>query len=207
MSIRRAAGYCFVGTGLLAVVGFIVHPHDSTSGNQVAWLIGHSLIFFGLVLNLVGLSWLFAVVHEDLGKLGWTGFIFGALGLSLYIGKLYWSGLHYPFVLEASPDFVAKAGLGPGSEPQASAIKIVYNAGALLFSFGHLMFGIAMLKAADFPRKPVFMMMAGAFLVGIWPLLPGLLQMLSIVVSAIYATGLVWLGISMIRGGVETRQS
>ena len=199
MNIEKAAGYCFIGTGLFAVTGFALHPHDSTPDNQIAWLIGHSLIFCGLVLNLVGLSWVFASEHEDLGKLGLGGFVFAAFGLSMYIGKLYWSGLLYPFVLDASPDLVTRVGLGPGSAPKALLVKVVYNAGAILFSVGHLMLGIAMLRSLWFPRKPVYLLMIGAFMVGIWPMLPGILQMLSIFVSAIYAAGLVWLGISLIR--------
>jgi uncharacterized membrane protein len=199
MNIERAAGYCLIGTGLFAVTGFIVHPHDSTPDNQIAWLIGHSLIFSGLVLNLIGLSWAFASDHEQLGKLGWCGFALAGFGLSMYIGKLYWSGLLYPFVLDASPDLIARVGLGPGSEPKALLVKIVYSAGAMFFALGHLMLGIALLRSQKFPRKPVLMLMSGAFMVGVWPLLPGVVQMLSIIVSAIYAAGLVWLGASMIK--------
>ncbi len=199
MSIERAAGCCLIGTGLFAVTGFLIHPHDASSSNQVAWLTGHSLIFSGLVLNLIGLSWMFAAEHGQLGKLGWAGFVFGALGLSMYIGKLYWSGLLYPIVLEANPDLVERVGLGPGSTPKLLIVQLVFNAGAISFSLGHLMLGVAMLRSKRFPSKPVWLLMSGAFMVGIWPLLPGVVQALSVIVSAIYAAGLVWLGASLIQ--------
>lgn len=199
MGIEKAAGYCLIGTGLFAVTGFLVHPHDSSSSNQIAWLIGHSLIFSGLVLNLIGLSWVFAAEHEHLEKFGWAGFGMAAIGLSMYIGKLYWSGLLYPFVLDANPDLVAQVGLGPGSQPIAATVKFAYNGGAILFALGHLMLGVAMLRSHRFPRKPIWLLMSGAVMVGIWPLLPGIVQMLSVIVSAIYAAGLVWLGTSLIR--------
>lgn len=199
MSIQKAAGYCLIMTGLFAVLGFLIHPHDSTSSNQIPWLIGHSLIFIGLVLNLTGLSWLFASEHEFLGKIGWVGFVFAALGLSMYIGKLYWSGLLYPIVLESSPDLITQVGLGPGSEPKAPLVKFIYSSGAILFSLGHLFLGVAMLRSKRFPAKPIGFLILGAVLVGIWPFLPGIVQMLSVVVSVIYAVGLVWLGVWLIK--------
>ena len=199
MNIRQAAGYCFIGTGIFAVVGFLVHPHDSSSSNQIAWLIGHSFIFVSLVLNLIGLSWVLSAEHEYLGTIGWVGFAMAGLGLSMYIGKLYWSGLIYPFVLSASPDLIFQVGLGPGSEPKASIVKFAYGSGAILFSLGHLILGVAMLRSKRFPTKPIGLLMSGAVLVGIWPFMPGIVQMLSVVVSVIYATGVVWLGFSLIR--------
>ncbi len=199
MNIKKAAGFCLIGTGLFAVTGFILHPHDSSSNNQIAWLIGHSFIFLALVLNLIGLTFVTSIEHKSLGLLGLFGFVLLGLGLSMYIGKLYWSGLLYPLVLAESPDLIARVGLGPGSVPKAPTVRFVYNSGAILFSLGHLLFGTALLRSRTYPAKPIWLLMLGAFMVGIWPLLPGVLQMLSIVVSAIYATGLVWFGISLTR--------
>jgi len=199
MNLKKTAGYCLIGTGLFAVIGFVLHPHDSTSSNQVSWLVGHSFIFAAIFLNLIGMTWVFSLEHDNIGVLGLVGFCLLALGLSMYLGKLYWSGLLYPFVLEESPDLVARVGLGPGSTPNALAVKLAYNSGALLFALGHLMFGAALLRSKRFPPTPIWLFMLGAFMVGIWPLLPGIVQMLSIVVSAIYAMGLVWFGACLIR--------
>ena len=142
---------------------------------------------------------MYSLEHDRLGTLGLVGFGLLAVGLSLYLGKLYWSGLLYPFVLAESPDLVAKVGLGPGTAPKALTVQVVYNAGALLFSLGQLMFGAALLRAKRFAPRPIWLLMLGAVMVGIWPLLPGLLQMLSVVVSAIYAAGIVSFGVSLIR--------
>ncbi|WP_040305608.1 hypothetical protein [Ahrensia sp. R2A130] len=185
MNIHKAAGLCLIGTGLFAVTGFLLHPHESTSSNQIAWLIGHSLIFIALVLNLLGLAWILAAESEQLGVGGWVGFALSTLGLSMYIGKLYWSGLFYPLVLEASPDLISSVGLSPGSSPNALTIKSAFFAGAISFAVGHLILGITMLRSQRFQSKPVWWLMSGAFMVGIWPLMPDIVQMLSVGVSAV----------------------
>ncbi|MDA9009438.1 hypothetical protein N9K16_05715 [Alphaproteobacteria bacterium] len=199
MNIQKLTGLCFVGTGVLTVIGFLAHPHNYTPEVQFIWLFGHGLIFLGLILNLIGLCWFFSMEHKHLGKLGLVGMAAIGIALSHYIGKLYWSGLLYPLVFQAHPEFIAEIGLGPGSEPKAFVIKAVYFSGALLFAIGYAALGIALLRAKRFPPIPVALLMAGAIAVGIWPLLPGLLQMLSPVVSAVYAVGVVWLGVVLIR--------
>ena len=69
---------------------------------------------------------------------------------------------------------------------------------ASLFALGHLILGTTMLRSNRFPKKPIGLLISGAFLVGIWPFMPGVVQMLSVVVSVIYAAGVVWLGVSLI---------
>ena len=206
MNIQKLAGFCFVGTGAMTVAGFLLHPHGYTPEVQFMWLFGHGLIFLGLVLNLIGLGWFYSLERRHLGKLGLLGLTAIGIGLSHYIGKLYWSGLIYPFVFEAHPGFIAEVGHGPGSEPKAVVIKAVYFSGALLFAIGFAAFGSALLKAKRFPKVPIVLLMSGAIAVGVWPLMPDLLQMLSPVVSAIYAIGLVWLGVVLIRRRQDDRQ-
>lgn len=194
MSTRHSAGYCLIGTGVFLVVGFLIHPPDYSADNRLQWWAGHSLIFVGLFLNLVALIWIYATDGPSLGKAGKTGLLLACFGLSLYIGKLYWSGLLYPYVLEDASSLVESLGIGPGNVPQTIPIKVVFNGGALLFSAGHLLFGATMLRSGGFQSIPIGLLMTGAVLVGLWPLMPGALQMLSPIASAIYAVGVVWLG-------------
>jgi hypothetical protein len=200
MNIEKLTGLCFVSTGVLTVAGFLIHPHDYSSDVQFMWLFGHSLIFFGLVLNLIGLGWFYSIEHSHLGKLGLFGLAAANVGLSHYIGKLYWSGLLYPLVFQTHPDFIKDVGLGPGADPKASIIKSVYFLGAILFAVGYAAFGAALLRAKRYPMIPVLLLMSGAIMVGVWPSMPGLIQMLSPIVSAIYAIGVVWIGVLLIRG-------
>lgn len=199
MNMEKIAGLCFVLTGILTVGGFLIHPHEYSSDVQFAWLLGHSMIFLGLVLNLIGLAWVYYIDRAVLGKLGLFGFIAIGIGLSHYIGKLYWSGFLYPLVLQANPEFIAEVGLGPGSSPKADIVKVVFFSGAIVFAVGFAAFGAALLKAKAYPKIPVLLLASGAMMVGVWPIVPNVLQMLSPLVSAIYAMGLVWIGVSLIR--------
>ena len=198
-SLNKLTGYSLIGTGVFATLGFILHPHAATSENQTMWITGHLLILFSLFLNNLGLTSLFFTNANRLGATGLLGFLITSLSLMLYIGKLYWSGFIYPVVVLAEPQFIETVGLGPGKDPIHSTIKAVYFTGAIAFAIGNAVFGSALLKARLFNPVPVTLMITGAVLVGIWPLLPGLVQMLSIVFSAIYAIGVVWLGVIHLR--------
>ncbi len=44
-------------------------------------------------------------------------------------------------------------------------------------------------------------------MVGVWPLLPNIVQMLSVLVSLVYAIGIVWLGILLIQSSQEIQKS
>ena len=199
MNIEKVVGLCFIGTALFTAVGFLIHPHNYSSDVQAFWLFGHGMIFFGLVLNLLGFAWLYSKEHANLGLLGLFGFIATTIGLTHYIGKLYWSGFLYPLVFTAHPEFISNAGLGPGNTPNIDIVKIVYFSGALLFAVGVVSFISALIRTRNYPNAPLVFVMAGAVLVGVWPLMPDLLQMLSPIVSAIYAIGIFWIGVLLIR--------
>ena len=103
-------------------------------------------------------------------------------------------------VLLEHPEFIETFGFGPGSEPKDLNLKIVFFSGAFLFVLGHLFLGSALLRAKIFKSTPVWFVIAGAVMVGVWPLLPNIVQMLSVLVSLVYAIGIVWLGILLIAG-------
>jgi hypothetical protein len=197
--MERAIGNCFVATGILTVTGFIIHPHAYSADVQIAWFLGHCMIFIGLVLNLIGLAWMYSSERNSLGKLGLFGFIAICIGLSHYIGKLYWSGFLFPLVAQAHPEFIAEIGLGPGSTPKATSVMVVFNSGAIIFAGGYAAFGTALFRAKTFPVVPVILLVFGGVMVGMWPAMPNILQTLSPVISAIYTIGLVWIGGTLIR--------
>ncbi len=202
-NIERISGFCLIGTGVFATLGFLLHPHDATSQNQVMWMIGHLLIITSLLANSIGITGLYFSNSEKLGGLGLAGFLITVFSLSLYIGKLYWSGFIYPMVVQEHPEFIEAFGFGPGSEPKDFNLKIVFFSGAFSFVLGHLFLGGALLKAKVFKSTPVWFVIAGALMVGVWPLLPNIVQMLSALVSLVYAIGIVWLGVLLIRYSKE----
>jgi len=49
ININKISGFCLIGTGVFATLGFLIHPHDATSQNQVMWMVGHLLIIASLL--------------------------------------------------------------------------------------------------------------------------------------------------------------
>ena len=197
-TLERLAGYALISTGILATLGFLIHPHQSTGQNHTMWVVGHIFIILGLLTNMIGVFGLYVSKAKSVGLIGLIGFLIIVISLALYIGKLYWSGFIYPLVIADHPEFIETHGFGPGSEPQDSIIRIIYYSGAISFAIGHFMLGVALLKARCFSQTPVLFFLIGALLVGLWPLLPSLVQHFSVIVSLIYAIGICWLGIKLI---------
>jgi hypothetical protein len=78
-------------------------------------------------------------------------------------------------------------------------LQIIYFSGAISFALGNSLLGGALLKAKAYKTTPIWFLIVGAIMVGVWPLMPNIVQMLSVFVSLIYAIGVVWLGVLLIR--------
>ena len=192
--IIKLAGIGLIASGFLVAIGFSLHPHDPLGANHTMWVASHLLIISGFVASLFGLVGLYAVVAGDVGVGGLLGFLLAAVSLILYLGKLYWSGFIYPLVISQHPSFIAEFGFAPGAQPSDPVVKAVFYLGPLLFGVGYTLLGGAVLKAGTFPALPVGLLVAGALLVGLWPLLPDVVQHFSVAVSLLFAVGAAWLG-------------
>lgn len=190
----KLAGIGLIASGFLVAIGFSVHPHDPLGTNHTMWIASHILIISGFVASLLGLVGLYAVVAEGTGVGGLLGFLLAALSLILYLGKLYWSGFIYPLVISQHPSFIDEFGFAPGTQPSDPVVKAVFYLGPLLFGAGYTLLGWAVLKAGTFPPLPVGLVVVGALLVGLWPLLPAAIQHFSVAVSLLFAVGVAWLG-------------
>lgn len=197
--LQKLAGFALIGTAIFTALGFLTHPHESTGNNHSLWLVGHIFIMLGLFSNFIGIFGAYLANAKQLGIVGLTGFLVIAISLALYIGKVYWSGFIYPLIIADHPEFITSHGFGPGSEPQDTIIRAVYFLGAIAFALGHLLLGLMFLRVKCFPTPAILCFLIGAVLVGLWPLLPALVQHLSIVVSLIYAIGVSWIGAVLIR--------
>jgi hypothetical protein len=198
-SLVKLSGVALLLSGILAIVGFSVHPHDSASSNHGIWLGAHVLVMSGGLLNLLGLVGLYLVSAAQLGSTGLFGFLFAAVSLVLYLGKLYWSAFIYPLVMARDAEFIRSYGFTPGSDPVDPIVRIVFYLGPILFAIGYALLGLGLLKAKAYPTPALWALIVGALLVGLWPLLPGVLQSLSAVVSVIYTAGIGWIGYLLAR--------
>lgn len=198
-TLIKLSGIALLCSGILVALGFAVHPHDPLGASFAGWIAGHILIILGFSASLLGLFGLYAVVARSTGLAGLIGFLLAAASLILYLGKLYWSGFIYPLVIAEHPGFIEAFGFAPGAQPIDPLVRAVFYAGPLVFAAGYTLLGAAMLRAGLFPRVPLGLVIAGALLVGLWPLLPGAVQGFSVVVSLIFAVGIGWIGYLLMR--------
>ena len=198
-SLVRSSGIALVLSGILATVGFALHPHDSTGSNHVIWVCAHVLIMGGGVLNLLGLVGLYLVSAALLGGIGLLAFLLAGVSLVLYLGKLYWSAFIYPLVAAWDPSFLRSHGFGPGSDPVDPIVRVVFFLGPILFAIGYGILGTSLLRIKAYPSLALCAVVVGALLVGLWPLLPRVVQHWSAVVSLIYTLGIAWIGYVLAR--------
>jgi hypothetical protein len=122
----KLVGIGLTASGVLATIGFSIHPHDPLGANYVPWIGGHVLIFLGFMAGFLGLVGLYGVVAKAVGVAGFIGFLLASMSITLYLGKLYWSGFIYPLVIEQYPSFIADQGLEPGSHPSDVAVRSIF---------------------------------------------------------------------------------
>lgn len=198
-SLVRMSGIALLLSGILATVGFSIHPHDPALSNHGMWLWAHLLVISGALLNLLGLMGLYLVSAAMLGWTGLSGFLLAVVSLVLYLGKLYWSAFIYPLVMARDAEFIRSYGLTPGTDPVDPIVKIVFYLGPILFAIGYALLGLSLLRVRAYPTPALWALIVGATLVGLWPILPAVVQSLSVVVSVIYTAGIAWIGYFLAR--------
>lgn len=198
--LMKTAGWSLIASGILVTLGFSIHPHDPIGANYVPWIFGHVLILLGFAAALFGLIGLYGVLAEGAGLTGAAGFLLASISLILDIGKLYWSGFIYPLVIDQHPDFIVEHGLDPGSRPTDPVVEFLFYLGPILFGLGYTLLGWVVLKARAFPSLPVRLVILGALLVGLWPLLPEAVQHFSMFISLIFTIGIAWIGYLLATG-------
>lgn len=199
-TLLRLSGLALLLSGVLATIGFSVHPHDAAGSSHTMWLVAHVVVMSGALLNLLGLVGLYLRWAGRLGLTGLLAFVLTTISLVLYLGKLYWSGFLYPLVIAHDADFIRDYGFNPGSEPVDPVVKVVFYLGPILFALGYALLGLGLLRLAAYPAAALWAMAVGALLVGLWPLLPAVVQHLSVVVSIVYTVGVAWIGYLLATG-------
>ena len=124
-TLVKWSGVALLLSGVLATIGFSMHPHDAAGSNRAAWLVAHVVIMSGGFLNLLGLVGLYLVSATRVGLAGLFAFLLAAVSLVLYLGKLYWSAFIYPLVSAHDPEFIRAHGFGPGSDPVEPVVSSI----------------------------------------------------------------------------------
>ncbi|MBK8026665.1 MAG: hypothetical protein IPK19_36095 [Chloroflexi bacterium] len=193
-SLNRWGGAFILVVAAITLVGGLIRfaALEMNAGNLV---LGQALYTGASLVGGFAFVALYAPRATRMGKLGFAGFIFSFLGVSLNI----------------TPAFLWLASV-TGQEWGHAALMYAWGTVPLLvvgtFSsiIGHILFGIAAARSGAYPRwaayaliasavvdLPVELPMFGAMFTSIWPL--------SLV---LYVVALAWMGYTVVRSGVRS---
>jgi hypothetical protein len=200
--LDRWSGACWVGAGLLLLIG-VLHPDVSeTTFSDAAldtplWVPLHAAAVVAVVLTLVGLLGLYARRADRLGRLGAVGFALAVPGLVMTACVAYAEAFLLPAIADHAPEVFAWDG------PVVSSWAIRVTTGmALLWLIGLCLLGLALWRSHIVPRSAAltlatsavaFAVFAGAFVFLLGPLS-----------TVAFATGYVLVGVALWTGSTTS---
>jgi hypothetical protein len=199
-TLIRWSGLSVMLAGVLFGLFPLVHPNHSPDGfRSPMWIIAHLLPHVAAVLALFGLIGLFARQLHPAGWLGLVGFVTAFVGTALILTQavvelfiIPFIGLEVPQLMEGPPP--------PGLDATFMLI-------AVLFSFGYVLLGIAVVRAAVLPRGVGVLLAVGGplFILGSGPIVEivgtGALFKLG---GLVFGLALLWLGYGLWTGAPES---
>jgi hypothetical protein len=151
--LDRWAGACWVGAGLLLLIG-VLHPDvfETTFSDAALdtplWVPLHAAAVVAVVLTLVGLLGLYARRADRLGGLGAVGFALAVPGLVMTACVAYAEAFLLPVIAAHTPEVFAWDG------PVISSWAIRVTTGmALLWLIGFCLLGLALWRSHIVPRS------------------------------------------------------
>jgi len=192
--VTRWAGLSAVVAGVLLVVTQIIHPErDPSSVATSSWAIAHSLELGVGVFGLLGISGLYARQVEEAGLLGLVGFLMFFVALAIFANLAFFEAFILPLLATEAPQFTAGF-LGLFAGGALGALGPILLLAGLLFSFGGLLFGIAILRAGILPRWAAIVLIIGVVGALVGPLLGEVVGRITVVTVGL---GLAWLGYAL----------
>ncbi len=193
-AIRLAGLACIIG-GICIAAFVLVHPWDRLLGAANArlprWVFAHTLHFIAAVFILLGIIGLYARQRGRLGPLGLVGFVLCVIGNAMFLGTGMITAFIWPMLAVHAPSVVEVGGPIFGATRSVAAFGLT----AITVVAGYVLFGIAMLRAAVFPRAAIVMLVIGAILGMLPPHPVGWLPWAGLVFGGVlYGVALVWLG-------------
>ncbi len=150
--IRRSGLALMIG-GILGAVSLVIHPLGETASYVASslWVPAHLLGFVATIPLTFGLIGLYARGAEETGRLGLLGFALALVGSIMLGTELLWiEAIIYPFLVADAPALFDALRSSP-------AYLIPDLLSFLLFLGGWIIFGVAMVHAAVFPRWGVWL--------------------------------------------------
>ncbi len=155
-NLIRWAGLSAVVGGTLFVAMQPIHPPEILSSvTTPAWAIVHYVGIAMCLLNLLGITGIYARQAQQAGWLGLAGFLLFGLMWALTASFQFAEALILPLLATEAPRFaVGFLGITSGSPSEVSLgiLPAVYSATSVLYLFGGVLLGIATFRAGVLPR-------------------------------------------------------
>ena len=160
-NLIRLGGLAAVIAGVLLIIGELLYlivglnpgPEDLSTPSSVFQSV---LFVIGFIFLLGGLVGLYAVWAEELGALGFAGFLGAFLGTASFVGVGWLNAFAVPSLAEETPRLLEVA------PPPLVFVSAIVS--SVLFSLGWLLLGLAALRARAYPRWTTVLLMVGAVL-------------------------------------------
>lgn len=183
-SLIRLGGLAAVGAGVLLIISdladlLIDYENMAEAATTFAFALSSWAFLLGLVLLLGGLVALYVYQSEEAGVLGLGGFVVAFLGTALGIGAAWVGTFIEPFIAVQAPQLL-EVEESPGG----------FLVSFIILSVGWLLFAIATLRAAVFPRWAAILLVVGV-----------VITFLPIPLSGIvFSAAVIWLGLVLFTG-------
>ncbi|HEY8600834.1 MAG TPA: hypothetical protein VIL85_20525 [Thermomicrobiales bacterium] len=194
--LYRLSGFGLIGGGVLFAIGNLLHPlqHNVEAYAYPTWTAAHILFSLGAALMAISLAGFFAWQAQRAGWLGLIGYIMTGLGLVyLPIGG-YFEAFIAPTV---GADLVAAIQAQSGAQDGIAG---------LVYLLGHVILGIATVRARVFPRPASLVLLLGIItLVIAAPFTSKIAGLAIISGTVIVAIAFIWYGAFLYRANLTAQ--
>ncbi len=199
--IRWSGPIAILG-GVLFPVAAIIHPasEDIAAVMLPSWVPAHLLGWVSVMLIHFGLIGLYARQAEKAGWLGLVGFVLAFVGGAFATQLWYEAFKDLPLIAARAPAAFDQAMMPPSLAPILLILLV------LGFILGHILFGLATMRAGVLPRWSGLLVATGMaifffatvvlFLLG-GPLPPVVGHSIEIVGDAAFGLGVAWMGYAL----------
>ena len=156
-NLIRWSGLIAILGGILFPVAAIIHPNgeDLAAVNMPNWVPAHLLGFISVMLMHLSLVGLYARQVEQAGWLGLIGFVLAFLGGAFAIVIQYVTSTAIPLIAAQAPALFDQAMTPPSFAPPLFVLG---------FILGHVLFGVATIRAGVLPRGSGILVVVGILL-------------------------------------------
>ena len=178
-------GLANILAGLGTALYWFLHPGlDAVVSRR--WMMVNAMFVGVLVMTLIGLIGLYGRQSEKAGALGFIGFLLSFVSTSLFVGAGIFDAFINPVLTERAKELV-----DPKGPLMGGPMGMVFAMTGVCFALGFLLFAIATIRAKVFPVLAAVMLLVGAPVLGLSPLMPVIVRTLA---CLIFGAANIWLG-------------